>query len=103
MRLVQKNLRHTGYAIFRNKDGSEEIIPTFTNDTFTEARLIKKQYKKSLVGIYGTRVIMKDVLEEIKKYKEKYGIIPQDLVEELRTGFISNSSLTQAYPRYYYK
>ena len=103
MRLFQKNLRHTGYAIYKNEDGIEETIPTFTNDLFTEARFLGKQHKKSLVGVYGARIIMKDVTEEIKKYKEKYGIIPQDLTEELRTGFQSNNFLTQSYPRYYYK
>ena len=103
MRLVQKNLRHTGYAIFRDQDGAEEVIPTFTNDIFTEARILKKQYKKNLVGVYGARILMEDVLEEIKRFKEEHGVTPQDLVEELRTGFISNRSLTQSYPRYYYK
>ena len=103
MRLVHKNLRHTGYAIFRDQNGVEEIIPTFTNDTFTEARILKKQYKKNLVGVYGARVLMEDVLKGIKRFKKEHGVIPQDLVEELRTGFTSNKSLTQSYPRYYYK
>ena len=101
MRLVQKNLRHTGYAIFRDKKGIEEILPTFSKDPLREATFLEKNNKRVLIGVYGARVIMQDVLEGIKRYKEKYGIIPQSLTEELRTGFVSTHDLQQSYPRYY--
>lgn len=103
MRLVQRNLKHTGYAIFRNKEGTEEILPTFSKDPLREAGFLEKKNNRLLVKLYGTSVIMEDVLEQIKRYKEKYGVIPQDLTEELRTGFSSRGGLQQSYPRYYYK
>ena len=103
MRLVQRNLKHTGYAIFKNKEGVEETLPTFSNDPLREATFLEKKNNRILIKVYGTSIIMKDVLTQIKEYKEKYGAIPQDLTEELRTGFRSAGELQQSYPRYYYK
>lgn len=103
MRLVQKNLKHTGYAVFKNKEGEEETLPTFSNDPLREATFLERKNDRILIKVYGSSVIMKNVLSQIKEYKEKYGVIPQDLTEELRTGFSSVSGLQQSYPRYYYK
>ena len=103
MRLVQRNLKHTGYAIFKNKEEVEETLPTFSNDPLREATFLEKKNNRVLIKVYGTSVMMKDVLIQIKEYKEKYGVIPQDLTEELRTGFRSMGGLQQSYPRYYYK
>ena len=102
MRLVQKSLKHTGYAVFKNSTGTQETLPTFSNDPLREATFLEEK-GRVLTGIYGTSVIMKKVLEEIKRHKSKYGIIPQDLTEELRTGFRSSKDLQQSYPRYYYR
>ena len=103
MRLVHKNLRHTGYAIFKDKNGVEEIVPMFTNDLLEESTFLENKYGKDVVGVYGARILMEDLLEGIKRFKKTHGIIPQNLVEELRTGFVSNRFLTQTYPKYYYK
>lgn len=103
MRLVQRSLKHTGYAVFRNNEGMEEVLPTFSNDPLREATFLEKKNNRVLIKVYGRSVIMKDILAQIKEYKEKYGIIPQDLTEELRTGFRSMGGLQQSYPRYYYK
>ena len=46
---------------------------------------------------------MKEKLESIQKYFNEHGVIPQDLTEELRTGFENGRGLTQSYPRYYYE
>ena len=96
MRLVHKNLRHTGYIIVEGGG----IIPAFTQDLLNEAKMVTN---KRIKGVYGAQVIMKETLSSIKKYYKDHKIVPQDLTEELRTGFSSGRGLTQSYPRYYYK
>ena len=90
MRLVQKNLAHTGYAIF--EDG--RIIPCFTDNILEEVR--NKVNKGTPTGIYATNKDMVHVLmNHINYYKEVYGVVPQNYVAELRTGFNNGCGLHQ--------
>lgn len=99
MKLVQKSLMHTGYFIL--KDGS--IIPGFSNDLVNESMMIP--YSKDVTRIYG--VLRADELqylcEQIKDFKAKHGIIPQDLTAYLRTGFYTNGELKQSHNTFIYK
>ena len=103
MRLVHKNIRHTGYIIAEYGSGDVKILPAFSNDLLTEAKFLKIGQKFELRGLYGSQLLMKEKLEKIKEYFKKYGVIPQDLTEELRTGFENGRGLTQSYPRCYYR
>lgn len=99
MRLVQKSLLHTGYFI--TKDG--EMIPSFTDNLLNEAML--RPDSKKICKMYG--VLRKDEIRylcaEIQKFKKEHGIIPQNLVEALRTGFGTNGELKQSHNLFIYK
>ena len=103
MKLVQKSLMHKGYIVLKNG----KLIPLWgTEDTLAiEADKFLYGDNKSVIrtdveGIYATNEdILYLILEKIKTYKEKYGIIPQGLTEELRTGFSVNPPKVP----YYYK
>ena len=41
MRLVHKNIRHTGYIIAECDSGDVKILPAFSNDLLTEAKFLK--------------------------------------------------------------
>ena len=103
MRLIHKNLRHTGYIIAEYDNGDVKILPAFSDYILTESQFLKRDQKFKLKGLYGAQLIMKEKLESIQEYFNEHGVIPQDLTEELRTGFENGRGLTQSYPRYYYK
>lgn len=92
MRIVQKSLMHTGYIILKN--GS--YIPLWSDNLYVEAdKIIKERfrgdYAKIDVILATNAAYTKIMLHDIKAYKEKYGVIPQALMDELRTGFSSDS------------
>lgn len=110
MRLVQKNLKHTGYAILevQDEDGSyTQIEPLFTGDFLLESEGLRKSLEEclkvpvKLLTIYGSNTIL--ALEKLKEFKEKYGVLPRNYTEEIRTGFQNADGLTQSYPRFVYK
>jgi hypothetical protein len=43
------------------------------------------------------------LLKEIKRFKKEHGIIPQNLIEMLRTGFGSTGELKQSHNLFIYK
>ena len=96
MRLVQKSLLHTGYFVL--DDG--EIYPAFTDDLINEG--MQQIFSKHIQRIYGV-VDLKRLIHIIKEFKELYGIIPQNLVEELRTGFPTCGELKQSHNLFIYK
>lgn len=101
MRLTQKSFLHTGYFILDNG----EVHPAFTDDLVEEAMRhpLSKRIKK-IYGVIGTTFTeLQPLAQEIKEFKEKYGIIPQDKTEQLRTGFSNSAGLAQSLPRYCYK
>lgn len=101
MRLIQKSFLHTGYFVLK----TGEIRPAFSSDLVEEA--MRHPFSKDVKGIYGTfmndRSQLEYMIKFIKKFKEKYGVIPQNCTEELRTGFFNNGELTQTLPRFCYK
>ena len=101
-RLVQKNIKHTGYAILTDNLGNEKILPTFSKDLIWESMELETSSFK-LTGIYGARSIMPTIMELIKEFKEKYGIVPQNHTTELRTGFQNSIDLYQSDKRFCYK
>ena len=96
MRLVQKSLLHSGYFVL--DDG--EIYPAFTDDVINEG--MQQTFSEHIRKIYGV-IDLKKVLYDIKKFKELYGTIPQNLVEELRTGFSTCGELKQSHNLFIYK
>lgn len=99
MRLVQKSLLHTGYFITDKK----EVIPSFTNDLVQEAMLNpKSKHIKKMYGVLSTEEIIW-LLKQIKEFKKKHGIVPQNLTEMLRTGFGTNGELKQSHNLFIYK
>ena len=94
MRIVQKSLMHTGYIVLKN--GS--YIPLWSDNLYVEADSIIKErfmgdYAKVDVILATNTVYIKSILHGIKTYKEKHGVIPQALMDELRTGFSSDTVL----------
>ena len=97
MRLVQKSLAHTGYVVL--KDG--RLVPCFTSHLVNEA---KSKVGEDACEIYGTNVSdIPKILSGISYYKEKYGVLPQNLVAELRTGFNNSRTLHQHNSLFLYK
>ena len=110
MRLVQKNLRHTGYAILevQNEDGCSKLIePLFTEDFLLESTELREELEKNLgvsvklLDIYGANIDLP--LQQLKEFKQNYGALPRNYTEEIRTGFQHGDGLTQYYPRFIYK
>ena len=99
MRLVQKSLLHTGYFI----TDTNEVIPSFTNDMVEEAMIHskRKHIKKMYGALTGKELFF--ILQQIKEFKREHGIIPQNLVEMIRTGFSSASGLKQSHNLFIYK
>ena len=91
MRLVQKSLMHTGYIVL--KDGS--FIPLWGDNALVEADdIIKDRFQgmySKVDGIFVTNTpYVRSLIKKIKDYKELHGVVPQDRMEELRTGFSSD-------------
>ena len=91
MRLVQKSLMHTGYIVL--KDGS--VIPLWGDNAYVEADAIIKStfmgdYSKVDAIVVTNTQYVRSIIKDIKEYKRVHGIIPQKLMEELRTGFSSD-------------
>ena len=109
MRLVQKSLKHTGYAVLKiltNSSNYFKIAPLFTNDYLIEGNEVKKEVQKlginaSLIGIYAVDLMCP--LHDLREFKQKYNALPRNYVEEIRTGFSNASGLTQSLPRFVYK
>ena len=99
MRLVQKSLFHTGYFI----TADNRIIPAFTKDLVEEAMLNpKKKAIKKIYGVLSPKEI-NYVVEQINLFKQKHGVLPQNLTEFLRTGFATNGELKQSHNLFIYK
>ena len=109
MRLVQKHLSHTGYAILevREKEGIRELlVPMFTNDLLLESCELESALHDQGLDVTLSKVFavnIDGVLQSIKEFKEKYGALPRNFTEYLRTGFINNGELVQSLFRYVYK
>lgn len=103
MRLIQKNLKHKGYAVFTGQNTI--LVPLFTDDYLLEANTFLDSYEKegelSLSAIYVSDTTASMV--RIKEFKERYNTIPRNYVEEIRTGFQNGAGLTQTLPRFVYK
>ena len=99
MRLVQKSLLHTGYFI----TSDDRIIPAFTADLVNEAMISSD--RGGIKRMYG--VLRKDellyVCQQIRNFRRKHGIIPQNLTEFVRTGFATNGELKQSNNLFIYK
>ena len=99
MKIVQKSLVHTGYFVL--EDGS--LIPAFTSDLVGESMMIpQRKYVRKIYGALN-KGELKYLVTQIKEFKEKHGIIPQNLTAYLRTGFFSNGELKQAHNTFIYK
>lgn len=110
MRLVQKSLKHTGYAVLKiltNSSNYIKIVPLFTNDYLIEGNEVEKEIESelginaSLIGIYAVDLLCP--LHDLRAFKQKYNALPRNYVEEIRTGFSNASGLTQSLPRFVYK
>ena len=110
MRLIQKSLKHVGYAILevQNEESSNsQMEPLFTNDVLLESEELRKELEKSLrtpvklKAVYVSNIELP--LQQLKEFKQKYGSLPRNYTEEIRTGFQHGDGLTQYYPRFVYK
>lgn len=98
MRLVKRNMYHTGY--FFMNDG--RLIPSFTQDLIFEGK--QRPDSKEIVAVFKTNEDnISSLLFKINHFKTKYGIIPQNYVSELRTGFNQSGSLTQYHNTFLYR
>lgn len=99
MRLVLKSMLHTGYFIL--DDGT--FVPAFTTDLVHEGML--KPFKGKIKKIFGanTESDYNYIRTDIKRFKNAYGIVPQNRVDELRTGFWSNTEHKQTHELFKYK
>ena len=99
MRLVQKSLLHTGYFI----TGENQIIPAFTSDLVEEAIINSQQRNiKKIYSVLSPKELTY-VVEQIRTFKKKHGVLPQNLTEFLRTGFATNGELKQSHNLFIYK
>ena len=90
MKLFQRSLLHTGYFIL--KDGT--IKPAFSADLMKEGM---NKYGDQVSSMYGTNEHRLPVIcEQIREFKEKYGVIPRELMDSLRTGFDNSKYLYQS-------
>ena len=111
MRLIQKNLKHTGYVLLLiRKDRGErylEAFPLFTKDFIYESETIRSLQQEMLGCIVDIDAIyVSDItkpLLDLKEFRKKYNALPRNYVEEIRTGFTNGSGLTQTLPRFVYK
>ena len=110
MRLVQKHAFHTGYAILEINEGNKkykEVVPTFTKDYLIEAEEIEATYRMNGIDATLSQVFAVEsvvsIVRKIQEFKGKYGVVPQNYTEELRTGFSNCDGLLQTLPRYLYK
>ena len=98
MKLVKKNMYHTGYFLL--DDGM--MYPSFTKDLVHEGK--SSAYSKKIIAVFGTNEdSIPQLLSNIKFFKKKYGIVPQNYVAELRTGFNNGNNLTQYHNTFLYK
>lgn len=112
MRIVQRNKKHKGYALYKISEQVKtyiQIEPLFTDDVLLEAREIVSLLvgetggKVSCIGVYIVSMYMENTLKKIKEFKKEFGIIPQNYTEELRTGVSTEEGLVQSIPRFFYK
>ena len=109
MRLVQKNLKHTGYAVLTVHAERQyiEVAPLFTADYLLEGESTRKFLEEELkVPVNLTHVYSVDgftAIKELQEFQQKYGALPRNYVEEIRTGFRNGDGLVQFLPRFVYK
>lgn len=95
MRLVQRSLLHTGYIVLEDSS----ILPTFGPDVLSEAYY--NHGELHIKRVYSV-ADFNDLLTQIKSFKNTYGIIPQNVTEELRTGLKNGDGLSQTLPKFCY-
>ena len=110
MRLVQTNMKHKGYALFRirgTKKNYVERVPLFTTDYILESEEVRNSLQKELeVQVTLDSIYISDItssMQKLKEFQQKYNSLPRNYVEEVRTGFQNGAGLLQSLPRFVYK
>ena len=79
-----------------------KIILSRNNEKYKQKSLREDHYDiedivnaKAIEGVEN-----KNRSKELQDFKQKYGALPRNYVEEIRTGFRSGDGLTQSLPRF---
>ena len=90
MKLCQRSLDQTGSAII-SIDGKEKEIPLYSLEPVSEAQNIVKKYFptcEEIKAVYVTNNLMTTKIEDvIRDYRKDHLDLPEDLMEELISGF----------------
>lgn len=95
MRFFQTSLDQTGIAVLEDENGNTKNIPLFTLEPSKEASNVADFLNRKSFVKYDVKhvVVCNNLLDyriedEIEAYqKEHSGVIPQDLLEQLLSGF----------------
>ena len=102
MKLQQRSLDQTGVAILELENNEEKEIPLFSLTPVEEANTIAEKYFPSckIKHVFITNNLMNVKIEDtIAEFiKNNNGVVPENLIEEILTGFpyvIGNGTSTK--------
>ena len=93
MKLQQTDLMQTGVAIFRNSAKEQVQVPLFSSTPLTEAQEIVESLEGYTIEhvFYSNSMFLNEpgsIGNRIKEVVENYGFLPEDLMEDLKRGFV---------------
>ena len=90
MELQQKSLLQTAVAVFTNLEGAEIQVPLFSKKPIAGEvpALLKRFPNLKLKHVYFSNALLGTALAtSILEFVYKYGILPENYLNDLRTGF----------------
>lgn len=89
MMIQQTNLEQTGIAIFETETNEKKQIPLFSLSPCEEAREMSTYIDGELKHVFITNNLCEYRIEnEIKDYKKEHdGVIPEEFMDQLASGF----------------
>lgn len=107
-KFIQTNLNQTGVAIFSCKDEEDIIIPLFGRAPLIEARSIEAEghilpNNYSLKNTFISNNLLDYRIEDaIKDFINREGFLPEDMVDDIVTGFpFIEGEEFELYPAFY--
>lgn len=105
MKLFKRDINQTGVAIIKIKNGSEKEVPLYSLTPNEEIKSLLPYIKDvQSYSIYLSNNMMDYRIETcIKEFEERNGFIPEDMLDELVSGFPYVMGTEPGFNKRYYK
>ena len=97
MKLLRTSIQQTGVAIV-DQEGNIKQIPLYSNKPCAEARKLGRKFGYEVKSVFYTNSLMDYRIEDcIRDFKEKYGFLPENYIEEIVSGFPFIPGMNESY------